>query len=63
MALTGLVSSSSVSNTILRPGRPRALTQAFTPAYSSVAAEAKPPDSDATTPILKSDCAAAGAQR
>src|ERR1700723_473419 len=60
MALTGLVSSSSVSNTILRPPRPRALTQPWIPATSSVAAEAKAPDSDATTPILKSSCAAAG---
>src|ERR1700723_1337870 len=60
MAFTGLVSSSSVSNTILRPGNPCAFTHASTPAFSSVAADANAPDSDATTPILKSVCAAAG---
>src|SRR6185437_14976480 len=60
MAFTGLVSSSSVSKTILWPARPRAFTQAWTPAFSSVEAEANAPVSDATTPILKSDCAVAG---
>src|SRR5258708_7293296 len=60
MAFTGLVSSSNVSKTILWPESPRAFTQAWTPAFSSVDAEANAPVSDATTPILKSDCAAAG---
>ena len=53
-APTGVVSSSSVSNTMFRPGSPRALIHPLMPSTESAAGPAKAPVSDATTPILKS---------